>query len=245
MEDIIINYFRLRRHHDFCTENYDEVALLDLAHTLRLWMEMKTEVFEYIKNSDSRQEFTSHSFTKDFRKLLEDQNEYFVAAMPGGVRSYVANKEMLSSNSQIAHQKLFLGVESKAEKKGIVFTKFLVLNGAKLTEEERVIASKGFLTRTSNFIDWLNSEAVRVKFCNKDGKRIVQTMSKEVLVRRVANYLGPSHPRDKDAFSHEYNQTIDFLQESFIGGVPVPYFLVLKIAKDILDNIKLESNYPR
>ena len=41
MKTILLHLERLRRHYEAAVKTYDEVSLLDLSHTLRLWTELK------------------------------------------------------------------------------------------------------------------------------------------------------------------------------------------------------------
>ena len=42
MNNFLINVERLQRHYAVAVQTYDQVSLLDLSHTLRLWVELKT-----------------------------------------------------------------------------------------------------------------------------------------------------------------------------------------------------------
>ena len=87
------------------------------------------------------------------------------------------------------------------------------------------------------FTQWLASEAVRVCYPREDGVLEVTTISREMIVRRVANTLDGSHPSIAgnggvdNAFDHPVHHLLQFR----MGGLPLPYFILLKIAQDILD----------
>ncbi len=61
-----IHYERLKRHYSFAIKHYDLISFLDLAHSLRIWTEIKKNVTEI---SDVK-EFPLIKYTKKFKKVL-------------------------------------------------------------------------------------------------------------------------------------------------------------------------------
>lgn len=51
---------------------------------------------------------------------------------------------------------------------------------------------------------------------------------------RIANNLGGSHPAGVFDVVHKYDKAVEFLLDYKIGGIPLPYYILLKSYHDIL-----------
>lgn len=80
----------------------------------------------------------------------------------------------------------------------------------------------------------MGAEAVRVGYRDESGNLVRKSISREVLIRRVANTMGGSHPAGAEALS-DFDPAVQELMHTSVGGVPVPYFILLKSAQDILE----------
>jgi hypothetical protein len=89
-----------------------------------------------------------------------------------------------------------------------------------------------------NYMQWLGSEVVRVCYPNEKGILKVVSINREMIVKRVANTLDGSHPSAASG-SHEgsnaFDEAVHHLLQYQVAGLPLPYFIILKIAQDILD----------
>lgn len=84
-----------------------------------------------------------------------------------------------------------------------------------------------------SFEQWLSVPAVYGAYFT-DGKRTEFFLTREVLIRRVANNLGASHA-DKNENRHPEDAAVRWLLEGKVLGHPIPYFALLEIASDILN----------
>jgi len=41
-QNVVLHLERLRRHYELAVRTYDHISLLDLSHSLRMWVELKT-----------------------------------------------------------------------------------------------------------------------------------------------------------------------------------------------------------
>ena len=75
-EEVYINYHRLLRHYQFNLKKYDKIALLDLSHSLRMWVDMKVLVDDYIEQNPLEKKFKSNTVSKSLNRLI-NKYEYF------------------------------------------------------------------------------------------------------------------------------------------------------------------------
>jgi hypothetical protein len=90
-----------------------------------------------------------------------------------------------------------------------------------------------------NFAQWMGAEAVRVGYVDGDGAVQNVAISWENLIRRVANTLGGSHPEITAEPGEEVNRldpAVRALLKHRLAHLPIPYFLLLKAAQDILEH---------
>ena len=83
--NIIVNYKRLNRHYDLILKQFDEIALYDLAHSLRMWVDMKESVADFLKLYPPKQKFKSYTVTKQLNRIV-GRREYIIAGLPNGVK---------------------------------------------------------------------------------------------------------------------------------------------------------------
>src|SRR5207253_5434054 len=101
----------------------------------------------------------------------------------------------------------------------------------------------GFVLKKLAFSQWIDAESVII--AKKNSGNILERISipKEILIRRVANILGGSHPegmesnlnKNDSAVSIKFDPAVKYLMEYEVIGRQLPYFILLKIARDILD----------
>jgi hypothetical protein len=117
---------------------------------------------------------------------------------------------------------------------GLVCRRLTVVYSA-LSDQQRA-EIKHFTTTALNYSDWIGAEAVRVRMPNAAGVFETLSLSREMIIKRVANTLQGSHsaaPEEKDK-DNRFDPAVKFLLEIKIQGLSLPYFLLMKIAQDIL-----------
>ncbi|WP_410005039.1 hypothetical protein [Aequorivita nionensis] len=242
--NIIINYKRLKRHFDLNIIGFDEIALYDLSHALRMWVDMKENVSEYLKLKPKSKKFKSYNVSKQLSRLVNNK-EYIIAGLSNGIRTWSGNTDIASSS--LGHDSSVPFLQQikfmRNEDNSFTIADFILIYGTVFTDEQRKTVNKGLSEKSYDFSPWLNSEAIRLNYPNSNGKLERKIISREIFVRRVANILGGSHPIGIDDSENKYNDAIKYLMNVSILGLPAPYIIILKIAKDILDNIEIPKTY--
>lgn len=85
----------------------------------------------------------------------------------------------------------------------------------------------------------MGAEAVRLRFPDDLGNLTMLMISREVIINRVANTLDGSHPSaapDPRNGKDKFDPAIKHLLQYKLGGLPLPYIILLKIAQEILAN---------
>jgi hypothetical protein len=77
---------------------------------------------------------------------------------------------------------------------------------------------------------------VRLQQLGADGHLHRIALAREQVIRRVANLLDGSHPADagNTPAIGSADQAVEYLMGLRAGALPLPYFLLLKIAQDLL-----------
>ena len=90
-----------------------------------------------------------------------------------------------------------------------------------------------------SFGGWLDSLALRIKGVNESELSYqMLNISRETLIKRVANSLGPSHPAGGYTISDINDPILKELLGYTIYRIPIPYTALLKVAQDIIDAFK-------
>lgn len=235
--NILINHARLKRHYEANLKSYDEIALLDLSHALRMWMDMKDVVNEYLLSISSNVKFKSFTVSKQLSRLVANK-EYILAGLPGGVSTTAGNPEILTNKRANLSKPFTIGTTIKRDFSDKVHvSQIAFINNLHVSADQAKILQKGLPEKSYNFLQWLSSDIVRVSYPKSTGGLERKIISREVFVGRVANILGGSHPMGVHDSENQFNDAVHYLMESEVLGLPTPYFLLLKMAKDILDNI--------
>lgn len=88
-----------------------------------------------------------------------------------------------------------------------------------------------------NYSQWMAAEVVRVSYPTEAGALERVVLTRETIVKRVANTLDGSHPSAAATISdgnNSFDPAVHYLLRYQMGGLPLPYFILLKIAQDIL-----------
>lgn len=214
IEHIKLQYERLERHYKGALEPQDQVSFLDLSHVLRIWAEMKMAIDEIA---------TARGITL-------------------GLKNFVRGKERknIVRGSKYIYLPLASGVSSPAvQVKGVGF-----VNRALSPEEIKKLYEAGppMASSTSlTFSQWLASGIYDVSSTNAAHPTL--TISREILIKRVANILGASHPQGTDYSDETENRFDPHVRElhqiSVAGGYPATYYQLLETAQDILHGVKV------
>jgi hypothetical protein len=204
-----LQYDRLKRHHGGALRDKDEISFLDLAHALRVWVDMKATVTGLAKERNLELELAHHTPPKSIKRSLK-----------GAVHTYLP---------------LASGVNSP----GVQVAGIRITNRALTPEEIKARAAMGppvALPSKMTFSEWLAAGILEVP-SGKVGHPHL-TLSREIVIKRVANVLGASHPagmEDSDPLENRFDPYIKDLHGiQLADGYPATYYQLLEIAGEIL-----------
>jgi hypothetical protein len=234
MLTIKLHLERLARHYTVAVQTYDQVTLLDLSHALRIWSEMNISLGKDVPAFVTTRAFKTSKPPKKIAKMAANY-AHVVAYMPGSVMTMASAGNVFSAPEM-------------AEGAGDFVIQLSIMNDGKAIHLKDIcfIAGRGDadgtypgagITTPVNYQQWMGSEAVRFGYRNADGKMEKVALSREMLIKRVANILDGSHPSSAAA-PGDYNKfdgPVRRLMTYTVGGLPLPYFVLMKIAQDILD----------
>lgn len=237
MNTVLLHLERLRRHYEVAVHTYDQVSLLDLSHALRVWAELKKPLQSLAPKFSNAIAFKTGGPAKKVLKAARGHN-YVFCYMPGGVITYASKGHLASGPGMGEGDGDFaFGIAVKPTASQIELGKFALVSTA--FDQPLIKALDSQAVTRCTFMQWMGSEAVRVAFQNpkKNGQYETVTISREMVIKRVANTLDGSHP--SAAGGSDVDNTFDapthHLLQYQVGGVPLPYFILLKIAQDILE----------
>lgn len=212
IEHLRIQYDRLSRHHASALQAKDEVSFLDLAHSLRVWVDMKVAVTDLAKEKGVDLLLAHHTQPKYFKKSLQ-----------GARHTYIP---------------LASGVESpEVQVKGLVFT-----NRAPTPDEIKHRAAMGppvAQVSKMSFSEWMAAGVLEVP--SSDATHPHLRISREMIIKRVANALGASHPagmEQDDPQENKFDQYILELHALNVAGYPATYYQLLEIAGELLEKVR-------
>lgn len=234
MEKISVQLKRLERHFNHSVRTYDDASVLDLAHTLRIWTELKSHLtINY--NSFKESVFKTASPT---RKILNHikKSQYVLSYLPKeGVVAY-ASKGQLAESDYDPNGSGTLSVYFTYMGQSNILHQFCFVS--KSLEQEYLHAISNNKVSKCNYMNWLASDIVRLQYINETGKLEAFSISREMLIKRVANVYDASHTSLNDeGGENKFDAPIKWLMGFKFGGLPLPYFLLLKVAQDILENV--------
>jgi hypothetical protein len=210
-EHMRLQFARLARHTEYATAGFDHITYLDLAHSLRIWTDMKSDVDAHLAATGHVASFTSYSPTKVMKKALRGSNSI---TLKGGAR--IAGLGKLEA---------------------------ITITDKVLSEEEVEATSRAALAAlaqgnsgTLTFTNWLGSEIFEARINTGDQPRL--GISIERMIKRVANFLGASHPKgtqEDDELQNKYDVHVQALTDMEMMGVPVSYYQLLNFAQVIVE----------
>lgn len=214
IDHVLLQYQRLERRYQESLASKDPISFLDLAHSLRIWVDMKNDIDAIAKKKSVSFRLANTVTSKAIKKILK--------------------------GSKYTYLPLGSGVESPGvEVRGFRFT-----NRALTPEEIKTISDAGPpMSRpvTLSFAEWLASGIFEVP--SDDTSHPVIRISREILIKRVANILGASHPRGSEQNDEQENKfdpyVLDLHKTILADGYPATYYQLLEITKDILEGTKI------
>jgi hypothetical protein len=238
MSDYKIQLERLERHYQSSINSYDVISFYDLAANLRFWTELKGN----IEQKCNEKIFTISTFTNNLKKIFRG-TEYVFCCLPNGVStSAVATGE---NNGRLAVEGPIIGkftqaVNFKVEKNGdLTINQFIMLYKDSSSNEVNVLKNetKRIPTEIVTFSKYLESSAIYFRFPGLEPKNI----SNNELIHRVANEYEGTHPSPKDTkfkVNNIFSKPVNRLMQYRCAELPLPYFVLLHIAKNIIDNFE-------
>ena len=235
MKTVLLHLERLRRHYEAAVRTYDHVSLLDLSHSLRVWTELKQPLTTISPKFASSISFKTAIPAKRIFRAARGA-EYLFSYMPGGVRTYASNGHLASGPGMGPSDGDFtIGIAVKVSPPLIELGKYCVVKRS--FDQPLIKALDAEQVTRCTFTQWLGAEAVRVSFPNEAGTLEVVAISREMIIKRVANTLDGSHPSAAGAVdsSNVFDPPIHRLLQYQMGGLPLPYLILLKVAQDIVE----------
>ena len=232
---IFLQLERLRRHYELSVRTYDHVSLLDLSHTLRVWADLKQKLPGLHPLVASSIAFKSAIPAKKATRAARG-HAFVFAYMPGGVRTYASKGQLAGAPGNEPKASFTLAAATKLNSDGSIDLKNYAYVSTSFAQPLVKALSAEDVSR-GNFVQWLGAEAVRLAYPAEGGKLVTETITREVLIRRVANTLDASHPAAPSGgkgSANRYDPAIKHLLQYTMGGLPLPYFVLLKAAQDIL-----------
>lgn len=214
---IELQYKRLEKHFKSSLENKDEVSFLDLTHSLRIWTELKYEV----------------------DKLFPDK-----LSLPEEEKLSKNKKKFMKNGSEAFYLTLGIDMPTPIKIKGPMCIKGTPQNVSEWAKQLYKEGPPNASYKLRPLTEWLDKPAIHIKHpANNNTEKI----NKECLIKRVANLLGASHPFENrkhlhtnmERQLHELDKYITPLKEIKLNGYPAHYYLLLEIAKAILDGVKV------
>lgn len=234
MKTILLHLERLRRHYEAAVRTYDHVSLLDLSHSLRIWTELKQPLAEIAPKFSTSISFKTAIPAKKVFKAARGHRFVF-SYMPGGVITYASRGQLASGPEMESGAGNFTaGITVKVSPDFIELGKYCVISAS--FEQPLIKALDAESVKRCNYMQWLGAEAVRVSYVNPQGKLEVVAIPREMIIKRVANTLDGSHPSivGESEGNNQFDAPVQHLLQYRMGGLSLPYFILLKIAQDIL-----------
>jgi hypothetical protein len=233
MNTVLLQLERLRRHYGAAVRTNDHVSLLDLSHTLRLWTELKKPLEKIAPKFSSAISFKTAIPAKKVLKAARG-HRYVFSYMPGGVITYASQGHFASGPGIENNGDFALGVAIKVSPPTVELGKFSFVSCA--FDQPLIKALDAETVTRCTYVQWLGAEVVRVAYVNEKGNYEVVAISREMIVKRVANTLDGSHPSAAGGETdNTFDEPIHYLLKYQVGGLPLPYFILLKIAQDLLE----------
>lgn len=213
IEHVKLQYDRLERHYQLALREQDPIAYLDLSHSLRIWVDMKNKIDEICSAQEINLELNNIVKQKALKKILKGATHKYLPLGNG-----VASPNIEMKGIQIIDRALDANDVKKLFEAG----------------PPRVQNSK------LSFSKWLNSSIYEVP--SPDDAHPHITISREIMIKRIANILGASHPQGTEFSEDTENRFDSYIRELheliIADGYPATYYQLLEISQEILDKVK-------
>lgn len=238
MTNYAVQLDRLKKHYEQSLNHYDIVSFLDLSHTLRIF----TEIKDGIDNIISEPVFKKASFNNGLKRIIKSPEFIFIYLPDGvttsaGATKEIASREIFGFNSDVDYTN---GTLFKIESNGdLTISHFLitqkVLNQKEINSLDREV--KNIPIGSLSFSGYMNSPAIYFKFIDNDPLFITN----EELIKRIANEYEGSHADKEDTnfeINNKFSEPVSILMKYSCAKLPLPYFVLLHIAKNIIKNLE-------
>lgn len=227
----------MRRHHELAVRTYDGAALDDLSHVLRTWSEIPAGLSDQFEEVRKRAVFTTASPPKKAIRLTKGY-DYVLTYLPGGAVTHAHGGRVFSCPAEEG-QSYNVGGGVRIDGDALELHGFFYIGASLDKESGPYLSSKRHRPKTKrcNFANWMGAEAVRFRYRTGSNDEAKMSLGRGVLLKRVANYFEGSHSalsRKDDEHSNVVDEHLDWLMKFTLGGLPLPYFLLVKTAQDIL-----------
>jgi hypothetical protein len=228
---------RLRRHYVDALGTYDEISLADMAHALRVLTEKPEDLISRGGKFGSSLWFKTAKPSRQLGRAAKT-HEYVLCYLEGGVKTRAGTTRAAAFPVEAWHsEKMTSGIKARRTAIGMELASYCIIY-ATLPEgvKQHFLKTAGSEARRVSFQQWLQGEAVSVGFLNAHGAYEAQSIPRHLFIKVVANTLGGSHPSQNASAGHEnrFAEAVHHLLKFQSGDLPLPYFILLKIAQDIL-----------
>lgn len=234
---IALHFSRLKRHYENVVRTYDHVGFLDLANSSRIWTEIKQHVQVEVPDFARAPCFKSASPNKRVVRLAKGHRFVF-SGMPEMVTTYAHKGRIAAApDTAPADGDFTLGAEILLRPDGgLDFGGYNYISTG-LPKEGMHYLGKDNVSRC-NFAGWLGSEAARVSYRSNDGTLKREVFSLETIVKRLSNVYDGSHYSRAAVVNSEnkYDEPLAYLQKHSVGGLPLPYYILLRFAQELIKN---------
>lgn len=213
--ELPLQFARLQRHTTATTQSRQILAFKELAHTLRVWADMKEGVDEWVAGQNRHLELPCYPSIRPWRKLARG-SEYV---------------NVLCSMAP--------------ERDGLTLSGFRMMFRALSDAEAQARARIPFPMAASSrctFTDWLGHRVIHFAYKGQTGLW-EDGFSREMLIRRLANTDGGSHPvsskgqHDSADAENRYDPVLRWIQDLRPTEIPVPYFILVDIATGLTSSL--------
>lgn len=238
MTNYKIQLERLKRHYQYSLNHYDRISFLDLAHTLRLWTEIKIGIDQLTHGAI----FKKGILTKKIKKIITG-SEYTYTYLPGGITTSATatgeNNGRIMIHGPSREKFSALTLMNIEKNKDLTISQFLMTYHVLSEEDMKTLdyEIKNIPIEKVSFSKYMESPAIHFQYSNVKSRHI----SNEDLIKRVANEYEASHASNADTnfdLNNVFSDPVKRLMEYGCVQLPLPYFVLLHISKSIIENLE-------
>lgn len=231
MSSLAVQFARLRRHSDAAGKTYDYVSFLDLAHTLRVWADMKQTMSSAAPKFSESIAFRTATPSRHALRTLRGR-EFVYSLLPDDVTTHASNGVIIGLKNQPADAEVIANWRRNGAQLEVGFYAYISPPHKQRVAE--IFRGQGL--RRCTFQEWMNSAVVVGSHPAEHGRLVPFSLTREQLIRRVANELDASHPRGMEVpvRAAEASRATHYLLGHMVAGLPLPYLHLLKDSQDIL-----------